>query len=45
MGEDEMRRIGGWLRDALRSRDDAGRVDAIRVRVEQLCARFPVPGL
>ncbi|MBW2279548.1 MAG: serine hydroxymethyltransferase [Deltaproteobacteria bacterium] len=45
MGEDEMRRIGGWLLDALRSRDDAGRVDAIRVRVEQLCARFPVPGL
>ena len=31
--------------DALRSRDHASRIAAIRGEVEALCARFPVPGL
>jgi glycine hydroxymethyltransferase len=45
MGPDEMRRIGGWIVEAIRDRGDAAVHDRIRADVRDLVARFPVPGL
>src|SRR5207237_1043119 len=45
MGTDEMRRIGGWIVEAIRKRDDAAVHDRIRADVRDLVGRFPVPGL
>lgn len=43
MGPDEMRRIGGWMLQALRSPDDAALHERIRGEVRELCTHFPVP--
>ncbi len=43
MGEDEMRRIGGWIIRVLRSPDDAALQQRIRGEVRELCHQFPVP--
>jgi glycine hydroxymethyltransferase len=45
MGPDEMRRIGGWIVEAIRDRADGEVHDRIRSDVRELVARFPVPGL
>jgi glycine hydroxymethyltransferase len=45
MGPDEMRRIGGWIVEAIRGREDSGIHDRIRTDVRDLVASFPVPGL
>src|SRR4051794_3706182 len=45
MGPDEMRRIGAWIVEAIRDREDGGVHDRIRADVRDLVARFPVPGL
>jgi len=45
MGPDEMRRIGQWIVDAIRDRDDAAAHRRISAEVRDLVARFPVPGL
>jgi glycine hydroxymethyltransferase len=45
MGPDEMRRIGAWIVEAIRRRDDAAVHDRIRADVRDLVAQFPVPGL
>jgi glycine hydroxymethyltransferase len=43
MGVAEMRTIGGWMLDALRSADDARMHERIREQVRELCVDFPVP--
>ena len=45
MDEDDHRRIGTFLLEGLRSRDDTPRVGALRAEVEAFCSGFPVPGL
>ena len=45
MGTDEMRRIGGWIVEAIRHREDAAVHTRIRADVHDLVAHFPVPGL
>ncbi len=45
MGTDEMRRIGGWIVEAIRDREDPAVHDRIRADVRDLVASFPVPGL
>ena len=42
MGADEMARIGGWIADILDRPADAGRIEAIRRRVTELCAAYPL---
>lgn len=39
----DMRQLAGWIARAIRSRDDAGELDAIRRQVEKLCLRKPIP--
>jgi glycine hydroxymethyltransferase len=43
MGEDEMRAVGRWILEALRSPDDPEAHDRIRGEVRTLCDQFPVP--
>ena len=43
MGTDEMRRIGRWILDALKSPDDNAVQQRIRGEVSSLCSQFPVP--
>ncbi len=43
MGVDEMRRIGGWILEALRSPEDAQNLQRIRGEVSEMCNHFPVP--
>jgi len=43
MMSDEMRIIGGWIIEALKSADDAARHRSIREQVKSLCAEFAVP--
>jgi glycine hydroxymethyltransferase len=44
MGHDEMRRIGGWILETLRSPEDESLAARIRHEVGDLCRQFPVPG-
>jgi glycine hydroxymethyltransferase len=43
LGADEMRQIGRWMLQALRSSTDAALHDRIRGEVSNLCSQFPVP--
>jgi glycine hydroxymethyltransferase len=43
MGQAEMRTIGGWMIEALKSPDDEGVLARIRDDIKQLCRQFPVP--
>jgi glycine hydroxymethyltransferase len=45
MREGEMARLGEWIVTALRCRDDPVALASLRVEVEALCERFPVPGI
>ncbi len=44
MGDDEMRAIGGWILEVLRSPEDEALARRIRGEVLELCRQFPVPG-
>ena len=43
MGMDEIKRIGGWMHQALSSADDGSLHEKIRGEVRDLCEHFPVP--
>src|SRR6188472_3396036 len=43
MGADEMRQIGRWMLEALKSPDDTALQQRIRGEVSSLCSQFPVP--
>jgi glycine hydroxymethyltransferase len=43
MGVDEMRKIGGWILEALRHTDDPNVQQRIRGEVSELCRQFPAP--
>ncbi len=45
MDEDDMRRLAGWIHQALSEREDEAAVARLRDEVEAFCRRFPVPGL
>ncbi len=45
MGEAEMRKIAGWMLEALRIHEDDAKLAVIEGEVEAMCRRFPVPGL
>ncbi|MBL8820923.1 MAG: serine hydroxymethyltransferase, partial [Planctomyces sp.] len=43
MGTDEMKRIGGWILEILKSPEDEALAGRIRGEVKNLCESFPVP--
>jgi glycine hydroxymethyltransferase len=45
MGEDDMRRIAGWIVGALRAPDDAAGLARMKAESEELCRSYPVPGI
>ncbi len=45
MREDGMAKIGGWIVETLRSREDETRLETLRSEVEDFCMQFPVPGI
>lgn len=45
MGVDEMRVIGGWMLEALKSPEDAAVQTRIRGQVRELCTHFPAPAV
>ena len=45
MNEPEMIKIAGWIDQALAVHDDTQALTALRLEVEELCRRFPIPGL
>lgn len=45
MVERDMRRIAGWMVEALRNQRDAARVARLASEVREYCSAFPVPGL
>ena len=45
MGTGEMRTIAGWLLDVLKGGGDEAVAARVRGQVEELCQRFPVPGI
>ncbi len=45
MGEAEMRRIAGWIVEALRHSRDEDTLDRLAGEVRTLCRRYPVPGI
>ena len=45
MGEDDMRRIAGWIVGVLRAPKDAAVVSKMRAESEEMCRSYPVPGI
>jgi len=45
MGPDDMRRLAGWIHDALSNHGDEAALARLRAEVETHCRSFPVPGL
>jgi glycine hydroxymethyltransferase len=45
MGEDDMRRIAGWIVEALRAPGDEAALAKTKAETEELCRRYPVPGI
>ncbi|MCB9846916.1 MAG: serine hydroxymethyltransferase [Phycisphaeraceae bacterium] len=43
-GKAEMVRIASWINDVLGSRGDGKTIEKVRGEVQDLCARFPMPG-
>ncbi|MGV3486303.1 MAG: serine hydroxymethyltransferase [Planctomycetaceae bacterium] len=43
MGVDEMKRIGGWIHEALTHCDDSSVLTRIAGEIRELCEHFPVP--
>ncbi len=45
MTEHDMRNLGAWIVDALRSWQDPEALERLRRTIETYCLRFPVPGI
>jgi glycine hydroxymethyltransferase len=45
MGEDDMRRIGAWMDEAIAHADDPDALDRIAAEVRDFCRAFPAPGM
>lgn len=45
MGTEDMKKIGTWMIQALKSAEDEKALSALREEVEGFCRKFPVPGI
>jgi glycine hydroxymethyltransferase len=45
MEEEDMKKLGVWISEALKRYDDQSALEAMKIEVEDLCGRFPVPGI
>ena len=45
MDQDDMKRLAGWMHEALSSHENESRLAELKIEVEDFCSGFPVPGL
>lgn len=45
MKEDEMRKLGNWISEALKNHTNEEKLSKIKAQVKALCGGFPVPGI
>lgn len=45
MKEDDMKKIGNWMLEALKNHDNSAKMAGIKKEVEAFCSQFPVPGV
>ena len=45
MGHDEMIKIAEWMKRVVSKPDDESIIDGVRHEVEEVCAKFPAPGI
>jgi glycine hydroxymethyltransferase len=45
MGEDDMRRIAGWIVGVLRAPEDESVISRLKAETQALCRSYPVPGI
>ncbi len=45
MKEDDMKKLGAWIIEALQNHQDEAKLANIKKEVEEFCAKFPVPGI
>ena len=45
MRQDEMRQVGGWILDVLRSPEDSATIERVRGEIREFARQFPVPGI
>ncbi len=45
MAEEDMKKLGLWITQALKKHEDEQALGTMKVEVEALCGRFPVPGI
>ena len=45
MGEDDMKRIAGWIIGTLRAPEDEAALTKTHAETVEFCRRFPVPGI
>jgi len=43
MKEDDMRVVGDLIHEAIQNREEADKLESIRLRVAEMNARFPLP--
>ncbi|OGF24815.1 serine hydroxymethyltransferase [Candidatus Falkowbacteria bacterium RIFOXYB2_FULL_34_18] len=45
LGEKEVKQVAGWIDAAITNKEDIGVLNSIKKEVEEMCKKFPVPGL
>ncbi|MDP1845286.1 MAG: serine hydroxymethyltransferase [Candidatus Moranbacteria bacterium] len=45
MKEDDMKKLGKWIIEALKNHQDESKLEEIKKEVEKFCIKFPVPGI
>jgi glycine hydroxymethyltransferase len=45
MGNDEMKKLAGFMDRVLRAPDDSALLDRVAAEVKEMCSGFPPPGI
>lgn len=45
MKEEDMKKLGNWIVEALKNHESKEKMDQIKKEVEKFCSKFPVPGI
>ena len=45
MNEEHMARVAAWIDEAFAAHEDPGKLEAIRLQINEFCSGFPCPGI
>ncbi len=45
MNEEHMAQVAGWIDEAFAAHEDPGKLEAIRLQINEFCSGFPCPGI